>query len=314
MDLSIIIVNYQTKDYLRRCLKPLYNHPSLNNNQEIVVIDNNSADGSVDMVREEFPYVKLICLDENVGFGRANNIGIKSSKGKFLILLNSDTEMSQQTLAQMVEYIEQNEDIGILGCRQFDSKGNLQLSFGKFPTLRREIVRKFLHSRLSINGHLIREYLETKYNGEIEVDWVSGSCMALRREALEQAGLFDPAFFMYFEDIDLCERIKKTNWKVCYNSQLALLHHGGITARQNLARSYIEYRKSQFYFCRKYYGIKGLIVLKMIVFIKFLFVAIRTSFYFLANIFIKKRRKEQYIRLLLCKKVFEMVFRGKVDV
>ena len=224
IDLSIIIVNHQTQDYLRRCLKPLSDHSHLNN-KEIIVVDNNSADNSVDMVREEFPFVELICLDENIGFSRANNIGIRSSNGKFLLLLNSDTEVPQQALEQMLEYMKRNRDTGALGCRQLDSKGNLQLTFGKFPTLQREIIRKFLHSRLSTNDPLIRDYVENKYNGEVEVDWVSGSCMLLRREALEAAGLFDPAFFMYFEDIDLCNRIRKADWKIRYNSQFSLLHH-----------------------------------------------------------------------------------------
>lgn len=307
MKTSIIIVNHQTKDYLRRTLQSFA--PQLNGQgAEIIVVDNDSNDGSIEMLQDEFPYVKLICLEDNLGFGRANNIGIKSSKGKLLVLLNSDTEASPEALTAMAQYMETNGSIGALGCKIIDNSGNLQLSLGKFPTFFGEIIRKFLHSRLSLNDPLIRDYVEAKYNGKVETDWVSAACVIFRREALDKAGLFDHPFFMYFEDVDLCYRIKQAGWKIYYNSQISIMHHGGMTARQNLARSYLEYRRSQFYFCRKYYGLKGLVILKIFVFLKFLSIGMQSIVSYVLFIFSKRSRKENYTRMLLSKKMIEMVF------
>ena len=310
---SIIIVNHQTKDFLKKCLSSISRLIS-GGESEIIVIDNNSADESVDMVKRDFPEVKLICLDENAGFSRANNIGIKNSKGKYLIFLNSDTEVDPSVIEGLIGYLEGDRKIGAVGCRQLDSNGNLQLSFGKFPTFYREIIRKFMHFRLLANDRRTREYVETKYNGEVDVDWLSGSCIAIPREVMEQVGVFDPAFFMYFEDIDLCHRIKQAGWRVCYNSHFTTLHHGGITTRQDFTRSYLEHRKSQLHFCKKYYGLKGLIALKILVFMKFLFLSIKSSLLFISSIFLKEKRQRAYNELLLCKKMFEMALKGRTEV
>ncbi|MBI3315709.1 MAG: glycosyltransferase family 2 protein [Candidatus Omnitrophica bacterium] len=291
IQLSIIVVNFETPDYSLECIRSIYaNRPSCG--FEIILIDNGSRDNG-----------------ENLGFSRANNLGITNAKGNFILLLNSDTKILDNSLDRMIEFLIANPQMGAVGPRQLDGTGKLQLSWGNFPTLVSEAFRKLLHYRLSINDLKIRDYLQEKYSGSTDVDWVSGSCLMARRDALVQAGLLDGHFFMYFEDIDLCRRIKDKGWKIHYNSDITLIHYGGISARKNILNVLVEYRHSQIYFTRKYYGLKGVLAIKLLLFAKYGVNFVRWFVAYLGDRLFGRETEASFTKLLLSKKTLELVFR-----
>jgi hypothetical protein len=308
--LSIVIVNYETPDYTLACIRSIHKNPPACG-FEIILIDNGSKDGSLDLIRREAPETVCIETGSNLGFARANNLGISNARGAFILLLNSDTMILDNCLDRMLDYLIANADMGAIGPRQLDGEGKLQLSWGSFPTLVSEAFRKLLHHRLSINDLKIRDYLEEKYAGYTEVDWVSGSCLMARKEALVNAGLLDGRFFMYFEDIDLCQRIKRLGFKIHYNSDITIVHYGGISAKKNILHVLVEYRRSQLYFARKYYGFAGLFTLKALLFLKYGLNFARWGMAFTAERLTGREAALSFTKLLLSKKTIELVFRSE---
>jgi len=252
-DVSIVIVNYNTREHIIDCLRSIFDIAS-GCSCEVFVVDNASSDGSADAVRTEFPQVTLIENSENVGFVRASNAALKRASGRYFLLLNPDARLLPGALDAMVEFMDSHPDAGACGCKQIDSRGQIQLTWGYFPTLAREVVRKALHSRLSIDGTIVRAYLCRKFNGQTVVDWVAGSCLMVRSEIREQVGLMDENYFMYFEDIDWCHRIQQAGWKIYYLPNIQVVHEGGASANKHKIDAILAYRRSQFYFTRKHYG------------------------------------------------------------
>jgi GT2 family glycosyltransferase len=305
--LSIIIVNFETPDYTLECIRSIYkNRPACA--FEILLIDNGSSDASLALIREEAPEVICIATGSNLGFARANNLGINNARGQYVLLLNSDTKILDSALDRMLEYLLANPGVGAVGPRQLDGQGKLQLSWGSFPTLVSEVLRKLLHQRLSINDLKIRDYLEEKYAGASDVDWVSGSCLMARRPALVEAGLLDGHFFMYFEDIDLCRQMKNGGWKVHFISDVTIVHYGGVSAKKNILNVLVEYRHSQIYFTRKYYGLKGVLALKSMLLVKYGVNFVRWGFAFLIEKLFGGKAQASFAKLLLSKKTIELVF------
>ncbi len=305
--LSIVIVNYETPEHTLNCIRSIEEFAP-HWPYEVIVIDNGSADGSLQKIRSGAPQVMCIEMGKNAGFSKANNLGINNSRGRYILLLNSDTKIVEPSLGRMVSFMEENPAVGALGPRQIDGEGNLQLSWGHFPTLFHELVRKLFHHRLSINDQHVRDYLEEKYSGSCEVDWLSGSCLLARREALFDASLLDENFFMYFEDIDLCRRIQDQGWKNYYLSETTVLHYGGVSSKKNLLRALLRYRGSQLYFTKKYYGLKGVWILKALLFMKASFNFTRWGVLYLRDILMRRDREQNFARLLLTKKTMEIVF------
>ena len=307
--LSIIIVNFETPSYTLECIRSIYKNPPPSS-FEIILIDNGSKDGSLDLVRSEFPEVICIETGSNQGFSKANNLGVNNARGQQVLLLNSDTEILDNSIARMLDYMALHPDMGVVGPKQLNGQGRLQLSWGSFPTLVSEIYRKLIHYRLSVNDFKVRDYLEEKYAGRTEVDWVSGSCLMARKKALLDAGLLDEHYFMYFEDIDLCRKVKEGGWGIRYLSDMTILHYGGVSARKNIMRVLVEYRRSQIYFTRKYYGLHGVLVLKALLLLKSFLNFFLWGSTFLANsaLLRKKRMKESYANLLLNKKTVGLIF------
>jgi len=308
--LSVIIVNFETPDYTRRCIESIYrNKPSFS--FEIILIDNGSRDGSFEALRARFPEVAAIETGENLGFARANNLGINNARGKYVLLLNSDTKILDDALERMVADLEADPAAGAVGPRQLDGRGKLQLSWGSFPTFVAEIFRKVLHHRLSLNDFKVRDYLETKFAGKNEVGWVSGSCLMAPKETLVEAGLLDPHFFMYFEDIDLCERIRRTGKEIHFNSDITIVHYGGVSAKKNLLHVLVEYRHSQIYFTKKYYGLGGVALLKTLLFAKNSANFVRWGAAFARDKAFHRNPEKNFARLLLSKKTIELIFRSE---
>ena len=307
--LSIIIVNFETPDYTLQCIRSIKeNRPACS--FEIILIDNGSKDDSLERIRTEAPEVICIETGANLGFSRANNLGINNARGHFVLLLNSDTKILDNSIDRLLEYLFANPQVGAVGPRQLDGRGRLQLSWGSFPTLISELYRKLIHYRLSLNDLAVRDYLEEKYAGNNRVDWVSGSCLMARKKALFDGGLLDEHFFMYFEDIDLCRRITEAGWQIHYCQDISILHYGGISAKKNILRVLVEYRRSQIYFTRKYYAFSGVLVLKSLLLFKSLLNFVRWSVVYLINLALMRRQKlgKSFSKLLLNKKTVELIF------
>jgi GT2 family glycosyltransferase len=262
-----VIVNYNTRDLLRECLESVYRYPT-KYSFEVLVVDNHSADGSFRMVKDEFGDAKAVLMERNLGYAKANNHALREARGRFLLLLNPDTRLQPGSLDGLVDFLVEHGDAGAVGCKQLDDRMRLQLTWGKFPSFAREVVRKALHHRLAIDGTGVREYLESKYSVPADVDWVAGSCLLVRREVCHEVGLLDENIFLYFEDIDWCRRIQQARWRVCYTPRTHIIHHGGASANLHQIDAAVEYRRSQFYFTRKWFGWSGMAALKVLMAVK----------------------------------------------
>ena len=269
VDLSIVIVNWNVRDLLRRCLSSLLvarrsllvdRQPATSNQQpatsiEIIVVDNGSADGSVQMVRVEFPGVRLITNADNRGFPAANNQGIGVAQGRYILLLNPDTEVVGDALATMVAFADAHPDVGIVGPQLLNPDGSVQSSRRRFPTL----ATGFFESTW-LQGYAPRRLLERYYvldrPDDIvqEVDWVTGAALMARREAVEQVGPLDEGFFMYSEELDWCRRFREAGWRVVYLPTARIVHHVGKSSEQVVAARHIHFQTSKVRYFRKYHG------------------------------------------------------------
>jgi len=253
LKLSIIIVSYNSSNLLEECLDSIVKYPP-GQNYGVTIVDNNSTDGSQELVRKKFPEVKLITNTLNLGFAAANNMAIKSTDSDFILLLNSDCQVYENSLDEMLSFIESLPEAAVVGPKIINSDGSIQYSCRKFPS----IIDAGLHSilvNIAPDNPVSRKYKLADINREkpFEVDWVSGSCMLIRRQALLFTGPMDEKYFMYVEDIDLCFQMWKKNWKVFYYPHAEILHHvGGSTNTSKVAAS-VMMQKSIFYFFRKNY-------------------------------------------------------------
>ncbi len=256
MDLSIVIVNWNVRDLLKRCLDSIFHLPPSNFRLEVIVVDNASSDGSAAMVEKEFPQVRLIANRENVGFTVGNNQGIAVSRGRYVLLLNPDTEVVGDALATMVEYMDEHPQVGALGPQLLNPDGSIQSSRRRFPTLTTAFLEStimqqwFPHNRVA--G---RYYIADRPDDEVqEVDWVTGACLLARREAIEQVGPLDEGFFMYSEELDWCRRAQERGWKIIYLSTAKVVHHGGQSSEQVKSFQHIQFQRSKIRYFRKHHG------------------------------------------------------------
>jgi len=246
---SVIVVNHNTRDLLRDCLRSvLENAAGLE--VRVVVVDNASSDGSPAMVRQEFPEVLLIESASNLGFSKANNAGLRALSAPYALLLNSDARLFPGALRAMVAFMEARPDAGIVGPRLLHEDGSLQLSCGIPPTPWTEVCNKLL---LHIPFPFFKMG-DWSHDRVREVGWVTGACLLARRAALDRIGPLDEGMFMYYEDLDLCLRARQAGWKVCYLPDAQAVHLGGATSRGAFSPMLIASGRSSFYFFRKHYG------------------------------------------------------------
>lgn len=244
IDISIIIVNYNVKEFLLNLLGSL--DKSLKNiRSEIIVVDNASEDGSIEAVQQKYPGVKLIANNKNVGFGAANNQGMKIAQGKFIVLINPDTIVKEDTFSTLLKFFEEHEDAGMAGCKVLNPDGSLQLPCRRsFPGPWTSFTKIVGLSKLFPNSRLFARYNLTYLdeNDTYEVDAISGSFMMLRKEVYEKTNGFDPQFFMYGEDLDLCYRTQKAGYKVYYVHSTEIIHYKGeSTKRSSLDETKVFY-------------------------------------------------------------------------
>jgi hypothetical protein len=232
-DVSIVIVSFNTRNVLRQCLLSVFREVGQLAVQ-VIVIDNASSDGSADMVEQEFSNVVLIRSDVNLGFGQANNLGFKSALGRYIVLLNSDAFLTEGSLELSVAHMDTNPRAGLGGGRLTGREGSWQPSARMFPTLFNDLIvlsglaARFPQSRLF--GRPDRTWANQEEAAE--VDWVPGAYSIISAEALAAAGPFDPRFFIYYEEVDLCKRIKQKGYSIWYWPDICVVHIGGESSRQ----------------------------------------------------------------------------------
>jgi len=257
VDLSIIIVNYKTRDLLRDCLHSVYASQGAFN-CKVIVVDNCSDDGSVEMVQQEFPKVHVIASDISGGYAYANNLGFREARGRYVLLLNPDTLLPPTALRDMLLFMEEHPDAGVAGPKLVLADGSLDLACRRsFPTLDVAFYRLVgLSKRYPDSPRYNRYNLGYLDPDQVaEVDSVVGAFMLIRREALDQAGLLDERFFAFAEDIDLCYRIKVNHgWKVYYNAAVTVTHYKGQSMKQRIATMTIHFYRAMWLFHKKHYA------------------------------------------------------------
>lgn len=273
MDLSTIIVSWNVEEQLRQCLQSIYAQGRTPVKAEVLVIDNASIDNTVSMITKGFPQVKLITNKENQGFAAANNQGICLAQGRYVMLLNPDTEIVGNALFEMMAYLDQHPEVGLVGPQLLNSDGTVQSSRRRFPTLATAFVESTILQRyLSRSSILANFYVKDKPDDITqEVDWLVGACLLVRSEVIKQVGMLDERFFMYLEEVDWCYRIKKAGWKIVYLPAAQVIHHYGQSADQNVPRRHIYFNDSKCKFYEKYYGVVIARMLRWFIIATFLF-------------------------------------------
>lgn len=232
-DVSIVIVSFNTREVLRECLESV-ERESADLRVEVLVVDNNSSDGSPEMIEREFPGVRLFRSDVNLGFASANNVALEVVRGCYPVLLNSDAFLRPGALALAVRHMDENPDVGLAGARLVGRDDSWQPSARMFPSLTTDLfvmtglAGKFPKSRLF--GKFDRTWADPLE--ACECDWVPGAFSIIRAEALKKAGLFDPEFFLYSEEVDLCRRIREAGYRIMYWPDVVVTHIGGESSRQ----------------------------------------------------------------------------------
>jgi len=234
MDISIIIVNYKSKDKALKSIQAVRGSETGGLANEIILVDNASGGGNADAIRTAFPDMKIIESDRNLGMGAGNNLGIKAAAGKYILVLNPDTYLEKNTLKSLYAYLDENPDVGIVGPKLFYPDGKLQVTCFRFPKPYTFLLRRtFLGC---IFKQALDDYLMADYDRQSvkEVDWIMGSCFLLRRSVLGKiGGAFDERFWMYFEDTDLCRRVQNAGYKVVYYPQASAVHDHGRGSAKN---------------------------------------------------------------------------------
>lgn len=260
-DLSIIIVNYNVKEFLQNLLDSLYTGVR-NLKAEIIVIDNNSEDGSANMVKQKYPEVTLIENRENIGFGAANNMGMKLAKGRYFLLINPDAIIQEDTLEKMMTFMESHPEAGIAGCKVLNPDGTLQLACRRgFPGPWTSFTKVSGLSRLFPKSRIFARYNLTYLdeNQTYEVDAISGAFMFMRRETYDNIGGFDPIFFMYGEDLDLCYRAQQKGYKIYYVHTAQAIHYKGESAKRSSIDETRNFYKAMHLFVKKHLSSSALV-------------------------------------------------------
>ncbi len=269
VDLSIIIVSWNVVDVLAACLDSIFASPGLliipahqspdtlqnTFSAEVIVVDSASSDSTVEMLRQRYPQVRLFAQAENLGFSRCNNIGLAAAQGRYQLLLNPDTEVTNDALAQMAHYMEANPDVGIIGPHTLNADGTTQLTRRRFPTVALAFFESTWLQPYAPQAMLDHFYVhEAPENAVIDVDWVQGSALMTRREVYEHIGGLDEGYIMFSEELDWCKRAKAAGWRIVYLGTAQIVHHSGKSTEQVIARRHIHFQESKLRYFRKYHG------------------------------------------------------------
>jgi N-acetylglucosaminyl-diphospho-decaprenol L-rhamnosyltransferase len=250
--LAVIVVSTNEARWLRPCLSTVFEHPGALE-LDVVVVDNESSDGTRDLVEEEFPEARVVS-SLNKGFAHANNRGVFATNAEYLLFLNPDTEILDGTFENVVHEFEQTPALGLVGVKQVTADGELFPTIRRFPTPMRYWGEAFASEKLPVRAAWLgeRELDMARYECEVDCDWTSGSFMLARREALESAGYLDERFFIYSEEVDLCLRIKNAGWAIRHVPSMTILHHAGKAGFSPRMTAQEAYARRQY--LRKHFG------------------------------------------------------------
>lgn len=254
LDLSIIIVSFNTKEVITDCIKSVVKYTK-NINYEIIVVDNGSKDGSLERIKElgkKYPQLILIDAKANLGFGKANNLGTKKAKGDYLLLLNSDTLVFDNAIAESLNRMKKIPEAGAFSCKLLNADRSTQASGGHFPTLGNVFAWQFFIDDLPIIGKAVPSFHPQlgSYDRDQEIDWITGAFMLIPKEVFDKVGGFDENIFMYTEEMELCFRLRKLGYKTIYHSTPSIIHLGGVSGGSAFAlTSEVKY---MIYFWKKH--------------------------------------------------------------
>jgi GT2 family glycosyltransferase len=284
MDLSIIIVNYNTKKLLGETIQSVIDTVA-SIKYEIIVVDNASIDGSIEMVKKQYPQVNLIENKDNLGFPKANNIGIKKASGRYILLLNSDTKVLKQCFDKCLDYMDMNLKVGALGCKLLLASGELDHACKRgFPTPEASLYYILkLHKLFPSNKRFGQYTLNYLPIDEInEVDALTGAFIMVRKEVINKVGLLDETYFMYGEDLDWCYRIKEAGYKVIYYPEAVTIHYKGGSSKRKRYKTIYEFHRAMYIFYNNHYRNKYNFIVTGIVFAA---IAVKMSVAFILNFF-----------------------------
>jgi GT2 family glycosyltransferase len=287
-ELTISIVNYNSGEYLPALLRSIYSG-GITAPFEVILVDNASSDGSLEYVAGSFPQVKIIKNTSNLGFAKAQNMGIKSSSGKFFLMLNPDMTVMPGAINKLLNFMKDHPLAGVVGGKVLNPDGTIQFSGKKFPTPLTAVFLSLGLHRLWPGNPISREYYmeEKEYDRTKEVDHVMGSFLMARKEVFVKTGPLDELFFLYCEDVDWCMRAKNTGFKIYYFPEAAVTHQKGGASRKESYKATVEHHKSLRYFYKKWYGNKYPAVVN---FFFHLGITARKWVYLLINFFSKEKK------------------------
>jgi GT2 family glycosyltransferase len=293
--IDLIIVNYKSTDFLTRCLCSVYQ--ALNGLKPNIYVFDNGSDDHVERIEVVFPEATLLKHKCNLGYSQAVNRVLTQTSSPYIVLLNPDTIVTHGFFESVISFMDHNADIGISGPKVLNPNGSVQGSARTFPTFRSAFFgrRSFL-TRLFPNSRMVcASILSNKSDGKtpMEVDWVSGACMVLRRKALNDVGKFDEQFFLYWEDADLCKRMADKGWKIVYYPKAIIEHAVGGSSERNLIRSVFEFHKSVYRYFRKYFNSSPPFVQKFVFLVLFFRFVIVLILHLLRRSMLKLGRKSK---------------------
>jgi hypothetical protein len=290
MDISIIIVNWNTKDLLRNCLNSI-NETLQNITFEIIVVDNASLDGSVAMLREEFPQVAIIENTTNRGFGAANNQAFGIMKGRYALLLNTDTVLKEHAVYELFSFVEAHPDAATACGQLLNADGSKQNSIASFPTLWTLFLNTSLLEYLLPKSYPSKRY---DYKGPIEVDSGIGACLLVRKQAIDEVGMFDERYFFFFEETDWALQMKTAGWKIYHVPSALIYHLQGQSIGRDI-RSRIEFYRSRYQFFRKWKGRSYYQLVSFVIFIRTIINWLLTSFGNLVTLCTNKNLRNKWV-------------------
>jgi GT2 family glycosyltransferase len=270
MDVSIVIVSFNTCHLLDECIASIERETRCSH--EVIVVDNASTDGSPQMLREKYQGVTIIENTENVGFARANNQGFSVASGKYFFMLNPDTVILDGAIDKLVEFMESNPDAGICGPRNIGKDGKLQYSCDHFPSFWSAlwVYTNFVNRYPSVKMFRKSRMQYWDYSDTRDVERIAGCSLFIGSELYKQLGGLDGKYFMYFEETDLCYRVRQYGYRIFYVPFASILHYGGESSQAQTGQNVIDgtvstyYLSSQYYFYRKHYGVSYMLAIRML--------------------------------------------------
>ena len=295
IDVSVIIISYNTKRILHDCLESVFKQ-SKNVELEVIVVDNASDDNSQDMIKSEFPSVILIENKQNLGFSRANNLGIRRSQGRYVCLINSDVIILQNCLQSLILFMDKNPRIGMSGPKILNSNYTLQPSCRRFPSLWNNLCQALWLNKLFPRSAFFSEPFMRYWAHDTErrVDVISGCFWVLRRKGLETVGLLDEDFFIYGEDIDWCKRFNNAGWDVVFYPRAEAIHFGGASSSHEPVRFYIEMQRADLQYWAKHHGRLAQLCYSLIILLRHLLRVVPFAMIYLIR---PKNRAQTFLKL-----------------